>query len=289
MKPLPAAFIVAVVALAAGFCVGRLSVRAQPASVAGDQSQFDNLQSQLKAIRARLDENAPSPGPAQGNPAPDARSHGQAGEKELLAQLQQTLESENRKLREEMGALQRLVAEAEQNRYSQFVRAGVHLHEAGYEDQAIVEFTKAIGCDPTQAGAYLDRGLAFQSLGHWKKARADFLKATEVAPENFMAWNNLAWLLATCPTAEIRDGKAAKTSAEKACELTEWKYFAPISSLAAAYAEARQFPQAIEWQEKAIAAAPVQVHAALQEHLELLRKEQPIRQEVAESNTDAQP
>jgi hypothetical protein len=76
-------------------------------------------------------------------------------------------------------------------------------------------------------------------------------------------------------------------SAKKGCELTEWKYFAPLSSLATAHAEAGDFKQAIEWQQKAIAAAPEPVRAALEENLALFEREQPVRQAAADSDADA--
>jgi len=49
-----------------------------------------------------------------------------------------------------------------------------------------------------------------------------------------------------------RDGKKAVESAARACELGQWKDAEPISTLAAAYAEASDFAKAVEFQEKAI-------------------------------------
>jgi hypothetical protein len=62
--------------------------------------------------------------------------------------------------------------------------------------------------------------------------------------------NNLAWLLATDPDPHIRDGHKAAKLAEKACEASKGTNSAMLSTLAAAYAEAGLFVQAVQAQEK---------------------------------------
>jgi serine/threonine-protein kinase len=71
-----------------------------------------------------------------------------------------------------------------------------------------------------------------------------------------MAHNGLAWIKATCPVDELRDGKAAIEHATRACELTDWNDPDLIDTLACAYAEAGQFDQAIHWQTKICQEAP---------------------------------
>ena len=62
--------------------------------------------------------------------------------------------------------------------------------------------------------------------------------------------NNLAWLLATHPSAEFRNGAEAVPLAERACQLTGGTNLAMLATLAAAYAEAGRFPEAVSTQQK---------------------------------------
>jgi hypothetical protein len=67
--------------------------------------------------------------------------------------------------------------------------------------------------------------------------------------------NNLAWLLATSPDAHIRDGVQAVKYAKHACELTHYDVTLLIGTLAASYAEAGQYDDAIGAAQKACALA----------------------------------
>lgn len=55
-------------------------------------------------------------------------------------------------------------------------RAWIHL-QRGELDLALADFDKAIGLDPELAGAYADRGRAYEQKGEREKAIADFQKA----------------------------------------------------------------------------------------------------------------
>ncbi len=97
-----------------------------------------------------------------------------------------------------------------------------------------------------------NRGEAYLTLGEHAAAIADFEKALEHLAEDPALLNNLAWVLATSPDAEVRDGRRAVELATKACELSNYDESHILSTLAAAFAESGDFGTAIEWSQKAV-------------------------------------
>ena len=140
--------------------------------------------------------------------------------------------------------------ELDPNYAKAYYNRGLVFMKKGGHDNAIVDFNKAIGLDPKHAITYYNRGKTWRKKGNYEKAIADYTKAIELNPEFVEAYNDVAWLMATCPEGKYRDGKSAVELAEKALKLLKIPY--TLDTLAAAYAEAGRFQEAIKSQERAI-------------------------------------
>jgi Flp pilus assembly protein TadD len=88
-------------------------------------------------------------------------------------------------------------------------------------------------------------------------------KAIHKSPKDIALLNDVAWTLATSPLASIRNGTEAIELAHRAVELSEGREPAILGTLAAAYAEAGRFAEAVATLRKASALAEEQHKIAL--------------------------
>jgi tetratricopeptide (TPR) repeat protein/serine/threonine protein kinase len=95
-------------------------------------------------------------------------------------------------------------------------------NQLGQLDKAVADFTRAIDLDPNSpqlVSVYLLRAQANSRLGHFEQARTDYQTALQREPAHAWANSSLAWLLATCPDAKLRDPHKAVELARKAAQL----------------------------------------------------------------------
>lgn len=134
--------------------------------------------------------------------------------------------------------------------------------------------------NPKVAAVYSIRAFAHGKKGSGSKAVEDYEQAIRLDPKFASAYNNLAWLLATSPDPSIRNGKRAVELAQHACELSEWKRWNYLGTLAAAYAENGEFEDAVKWQQKSLEAGIRESEAEkAQQRLLLYERQKPFHAE----------
>ena len=100
------------------------------------------------------------------------------------------------------------------------------------------------------AHSYL--GAALLEKGRTAEAVREFESALQLRSNLLTVSNNLAWVLATTPEAHLRDPTGAIAAGENAARLTEHADPAVLDTLAAAYASAGRFADAVRTLEHAI-------------------------------------
>jgi tetratricopeptide (TPR) repeat protein len=122
--------------------------------------------------------------------------------------------------------------------------------------------------------------------GNYGLAVAAFREVLKRDPDDASALNGLAWVLASCPDASLRDGKMAVETATRACELSKWTEASFLDTLAAAYAETGDYPSAVRWQREAIAklSAADPTRAEFSDRLQLYESSKPYRDDAQKGN-----
>ena len=189
------------------------------------------------------------------------------------------------------------------------------LAKLGQFDEMVAEYRKAMEIKPDFADAHNNLGIALGKCGRFDEATAHFQRALKLKPDYTDARNNLdlarsqreavlkalagrrellrsrpedvallndtAWALATNPNASVRNGAEAVELAQRAVQLSGGREPAVLGTLAAAYAEAGRFLEAVKTGEQALALAGSQNNAALtdalQTRIKLYRADSPCR------------
>jgi len=139
--------------------------------------------------------------------------------------------------------------------------------------------------EPKNVSAIRTRADTLLGLGDHAAAIKDYERAIEVGIESPQqksgVLNNLAWVLATSPKDELRNGERAIKFGTEAAELTEFKEPHILSTLAAGYAEKGDFEQAIKWSTKAVELGREAEHdqvEQLEDELKSYRENKPWRE-----------
>ena len=160
---------------------------------------------------------------------------------------------------------------------------GVALLSQGKMAAAEAAFQEVLLVRP-EASAQHYLALALDAQGQTEAALPHYREAVRLSPNAAFYLNDLAWILATHPKLEVRNGAEAVRLAEEACRLSGGKEARCFGTLDAAYAEVGRFDDAIaaatKARELALAARQQDIAQAAEARLALYRAQKPYRSPV---------
>lgn len=156
---------------------------------------------------------------------------------------------------------------------------GYSFLKSGRLVDAVAEFQKTVELEPKNAGFHSDLAFCLYQMGQTAKAVEQWKLALQFMPDMTFAQVNLAWALATCPDASLRDGQTALALAERAYQLSNGRNPAVLRSLAAAFAEIGQYTNAVAAAQQALQMSRGNpgLAAAIQDQLKHYQNHQPYR------------
>lgn len=154
-----------------------------------------------------------------------------------------------------------------------------------YED-AIVDYRKAAELAGDSAAYQTDLADAYQYLGKWEEAAQSYRAAVAINSHYSRAYQNAAWLMATCPVEKIRNVELAIAAAKKAIDTGIGRTPETLDTLAAATAAAGRFSEAVKILQQGVEmSSDAEERSELASRLSLYKQGRPYRQ--PEPNSDA--
>lgn len=129
---------------------------------------------------------------------------------------------------------------------------GKTLSSARRWSEAADEYRRALQLDPGNYKAHMNLADALIEQRRPAEAIGHYVEALRLKPTWVPAMNDLAWLLATHPDAGVREPAEAVKRAERACALTNYRNPMMLDTLAAAYAAAGRFSDAVRTAQTAL-------------------------------------
>ncbi|MFZ9089656.1 MAG: tetratricopeptide repeat protein, partial [Planctomycetaceae bacterium] len=145
---------------------------------------------------------------------------------------------------------------------------------------ALKDFNAALKLDPKFVDALGNRASALRKQGRYSEAVLDLENAIRISPGKFEAVNDLAWLLATCPDNSIRNTSRALTLARQACDMTDYRQWNTLDTLAAALAGEGQFSEAARHAAESVEMAPRDERRRIRGHLDTITAGKPVREQL---------
>jgi tetratricopeptide (TPR) repeat protein len=158
---------------------------------------------------------------------------------------------------------------------------GTELSRKGRTDEAMAAWQQATVVNPAFAPAFFNLGNALDAGGKGKLALAAWRSGLTLDPNHVPTLRRAAWLLATGRDASLRNGAEAVALAERAVRLTSGGDASVLDGLAAAYAQAARFAEALEIAQRALLLARQQdkpdLAAEIQARVALYERKTPYR------------
>jgi tetratricopeptide (TPR) repeat protein len=140
------------------------------------------------------------------------------------------------------------------------------LADRGAIDEAIFQYQQGLKITD-DAQAHYNLALALYRQGLFPESLAQRREAIRLCPNDVALLNDTAWMLATNPNASVRNGVEAVELAQRAVKLSDNRDPAILATLAAAYAEAGRFSDAVKTARMALDLARRQNKQALVESI----------------------
>jgi len=118
--------------------------------------------------------------------------------------------------------------------------------------QAMDDYRRAVDLSSGNATYATDLGDACQFVGQWESAAKAYKQAVAMDPQYTRAYQNAAWLMATCPDDRIRNTELALVAARKSLEMSGERNAENVETLAAATAAQGRMEEAAKLQREAI-------------------------------------
>ena len=159
---------------------------------------------------------------------------------------------------------------------------GTALARQGRVAEEIAEFAAALRIKPDSAETHHNLGIVLARQGRISETIAQYREALRLRPNWPPVLSKLAWILATNQNADFRNAGEAVRLAEGLCTVTKYQQADALDVLAAAYAEAGRFSDAIRIAQKAVelagAAGQQELAQQVQERLKLYQAGQPFHE-----------
>lgn len=159
-------------------------------------------------------------------------------------------------------------------------RAAIYFH-ANDLDKSIATCNQLLEINSNAVPAHIFRARAYARKKQYADAKRDFESAIGGLKPEYLKYQlaSIAWIHATSPLDELRDGKKAIDEAIRSCEMYGWRDEFSLDALAAGYADVGKFDDAVKYQQQALELKPgIANRKQMEQRLALYKKHEAFRE-----------